>query len=124
MSKRDDGSVFIEAMVAAAIVALSLAAMYRTVEQSAQYNRMIDAKRTAFLIAQSHLASVGSAVPIAEGVTGGMDGDYAWSVRIAPDGNNNASDAGQLWQVTVAVRATSGGNDLAVLQSFALAPAG
>lgn len=123
MSK-DSGSVFIEAMIAAAIVAMSLAAMYHSIEQSARYSRMIDEKRTALLIAQSHLASVGSAVPIVQGMTGGLDGPYAWSINIAPQGSD-ASDAGQLWQVTVAVReANGGGGDLAVLQTLELAPAG
>ena len=121
---RDSGSVFIESMVAAAIVTLSLAAMYRTVEESAHNSRVIAEKRMAMLIAQSHLATIGSVIPVAQGNTGGIEGTYAWSVAIAPDSDTNASDAGQLWQVTVAVRPVEGGNDLVTLRSLALGPAG
>ncbi len=124
MKRRDEGSVLIEAMVAAAIVTLSLAALYRTVEDSARHGRVLNEKRVALLIAQSHLASVGSLVPVAEGVTNGIDGPYAWSVRIDPDSNSDASDAGQLYQVTVAVRHADDGNDIVALHSLALAPAG
>jgi hypothetical protein len=121
---RDLGSVFIESMVAAAIVTLSLAAMYRTVEESAHNSRVIAEKRMAMLIAQSHLATIGSVIPVAQGDTGGIEGAYAWSVAITPDNDTNASDAGQLWQVTVAVRPAEGGNDLVTLRSLALGPAG
>jgi hypothetical protein len=37
--RNDSGSVFIESMVAAAIVALALGAMYRVIEDGAMRNR-------------------------------------------------------------------------------------
>ena len=120
MMKSDAGSVFIESMVAAAIVALALAAMYHAISDGAMRNRKLDRKETALLIAQSELSAVGSAIPLASGMTGGTDGDYAWRVDIAPY-DADASDTGTLWQVTVSVRALDGGNDLVSLTSLKVA---
>ena len=58
-------------------------------------------------------------------MTGGTDGSYAWRVDIEPyNGAADASDTGELWRVTVSVRALEGGRDLVTLNSLALAPAG
>lgn len=123
MMKNDSGSVFIESMVAAAIVALSLAAMYRVIEDGAMRNRAVNAKQNALLIAQSELAAVGSAIPLAQGMTGGTEGPYAWRVDISPsDAESAASSAGQLWDVTVSVRLLDRGNAIVTLNSLALAP--
>lgn len=123
--KNDSGSVFIELMVAAAIVALSLAAMYRVIEDGAMRNRMDNRKQTALLIAESELAAVGSAIPLAQGMTGGTQGPYAWRVDISPsDAQSEASNAGPLWQVTVSVRPLDGGNAIVTLNSLALAAGG
>jgi hypothetical protein len=123
MMKNDNGSVFIESMVAAAIVALSLAAMYRVIEDGAMRNRAVNEKQNALLVAQSELAAVGSAIPLAQGMTGGTEGPYAWRVDISPSdvGSNTSSVAGQLWQVTVSVRALDGGNAIVTLNSLVLA---
>lgn len=121
--RRDSGSVFVELMIAAAIVALSLAAMYRAIGDGALRNRQINQKQTALLVAQSELAAVGSAIPLSPGTTGGTDGPYAWRVDVEPfNGDADASDAGALWQVNVSVRALDGGNVLVSLTSLALAP--
>jgi hypothetical protein len=123
MMKNDSGSVFIESMVAAAIVALSLAAMYRVIEDGAMRDRAVNAKQNALLIAQSELAAVGSAIPLAQGMTGGTEGPYAWRVDISPsDAESAASSAGQLWEVTVSVRLLDRGNAIVTLNSLALAP--
>jgi hypothetical protein len=123
MTKNDSGSVFIESMVAAAIVALSLATMYRVIEDGAMRNRTVNEKQNALLIAQSELAAVGSAIPLATGMTGGTEGPYAWRIDISPsDAESPASSAGPLWQVTVSVRPLDGGNAIITLNSLALAP--
>ena len=124
MMKDDSGSVFIESMVAAAIVAMSLAAMYRAIEDGAMRTRAVNEKQTALLIAESELAAVGSAIPVAPGMTGGTEGPYAWRVDSSPSdgGSSAASGAGELWQVTVSVRALDGGNAIVTLDSLALAP--
>jgi hypothetical protein len=125
MMKNDSGSVFIESMVAAAIVALSLAAMYRVIEDGAMRDRAVNEKQNALLIAQSELAAVGSAIPLAQGMTGGTEGPYAWRVDISPsDTESAASNTGPLWQVTVSVRPLDGGNAIVTLNSLALSPVG
>ena len=67
MTARDSGSVFLDTMIAAAIVALTLGVMFRTISDSAARQRTIEARRSAYLVAQSELASVGSAIPLAPG---------------------------------------------------------
>ncbi len=125
MMRNDSGSVFIESMVAAAIVALSLAGMYRVIEDGAMRNRAVNEKQNAILIAQSELAAVGAAIPLAPGMTDGTEGPYAWRIDISPsDAASPASNAGPLWQVTVSVRALDGGNAIVTLHSLALAPGG
>jgi hypothetical protein len=121
--RRDDGSVLIEAMVASVVVALMLAAMYRAIADTAMGNAHATEKRTALMIAQSELAAVGSAVPLAPGVTGGLQGPYAWRVEIEPYSEAlTSSQAGPLWEVTVSVRTTNSNADLVTLRSLALGP--
>jgi general secretion pathway protein I len=121
--RNDSGSVFIESMVAAAIVALALGAMYRVIEDGAMRNRMVNEKQTALLIAQSELAAVGSAIPLAQGMTGGTEGPYAWRIDIAPSGlAGAASSSGELWQVTVSVRSLDSDNAIVTLDSLAVGP--
>jgi hypothetical protein len=124
MMRNDSGSVFIESMVAAAIVALSLAAMYRVIEDGAMRDRAVNEKQTALLIAESELAAVGSGIPLAHGMTSGTEGPYAWRVDISPSGagSGNPSIAGPLWQVTVSVRALDSENAIVTLNSLSLSP--
>ena len=60
MRRGDAGFALVEAMIGAAIVAISLAAMYAAIYESASRNRMAEQRRTAMMIAQSELAAVGS----------------------------------------------------------------
>lgn len=120
MTARDSGSVFLDTMVAAAIVALTLGVMFRTISDSAARQRTIEGRRTAYLVAQSELASVGSAIPLAPGVTNGADGALTWSVDIEPFDDGVASaQAGRLWSVEVTV-GPPGGRRLARLRSLRL----
>jgi type II secretory pathway pseudopilin PulG len=86
MRRDDAGFALVEAMIGAAIVAISLAAMYAAIYESASRNRMAEQRRTAMMIAQSELAAVGSIIPAAPGTTEGMEGDYYWRVDIQPFG--------------------------------------
>jgi type II secretory pathway pseudopilin PulG len=88
MKRGEAGSALIEAMVGAAIVAGSLAAMYAAIYESSARNRMAEARRTAMMIAQSELAAVGSIIPAAPGITEGTEGDFYWRVDIEPYGAN------------------------------------
>jgi hypothetical protein len=80
----DDGSVLVEAMVGAAIIAMTLIGMYQSIINSAAHNRMAESRRTAMMIAQSELAAVGPIIPSMPGTTEGTEGDFYWRVDIAP----------------------------------------
>lgn len=120
---RDRGSALIEALIGCAIVGLTLGTMYRAMSDSAARNRMAEEKRFATLIAQSELAAVGPIIPVQAGMTSGVELGLPWRVTIEPfAGNLPASTAGQVWQVTVAVR-NSHGAPLVSLTTLALGKA-
>ena len=120
--RRDSGSIFIDTMIAAAIVAVSLGAMCQVIANSAARHRMTESRRTALMIAQSELAAVGSAIPISVGQVSGAEGRYVWLIDIEPrDAGFTQSKAGSLWTVSVVVRA-QGEGELARLESLRLGP--
>ena len=86
MRRGDAGFALVEAMIGAAIVAISLAAMYGAISESAARNRMAEQRRTAMMIAQSELAAVGSIIPATPGTTEGTEGDFYWRIDIQPFG--------------------------------------
>jgi type II secretion system protein I len=75
----DRGSVFIEALVASAIVAMAVLAMLQSVTASALAAHGIADRRLAMLVAQSQLAAVGYLTPL-DGQSNGSDGIYQWRV--------------------------------------------
>lgn len=104
MLRGEAGSALIEAMVGAAIVAITLAAMYSAITGSAARNRMAEDRRMAMMIARSEMAAVGSVIPAAVGITEGANGDFYWRVDIEPYGAGPPpSIVGQLCLVTVVV---------------------
>jgi hypothetical protein len=124
MSARDQGSVFIDAMIAAAIVTLSLGTMYRAMADGASHDRMAEGRRMALLVAQSEMAAVGSLIPEVQGTTSGVEGPFAWQVDVEPFNTGfSASRAGAVWQVTVSVRPQSGAPDAVVLRNIQVGPA-
>jgi hypothetical protein len=124
MRRRDSGSALVEALIGSAIVALTLATMYRAITDSAARNRMAEEKRFANLIAQSELATVGPIVPVAPGVTTGVESGLPWRIQIEPLASPPpASTTGQLWRVTVSVR-NSRGRQLVSLSTLALGRSG
>jgi general secretion pathway protein I len=86
MRRSEGGFALVEAMIGAAIVAITLATMYAAIYESAARNRMAEQRRMAMMIAQSELAAVGSIIPAAPGNTEGTEGDFYWRVDIAPYG--------------------------------------
>jgi len=114
----------VEALIGSAIVALTLGAMYHATMNSAARNRMAEEKRFANLIAQSELATVGSMVRIEPGVTTGIQAGFPWRIQIEPFAADlPASNAGQVWRVTVSVRNPKG-RALAVISTLALGQGG
>ncbi|WP_165190172.1 hypothetical protein [Caulobacter soli] len=107
MTGRREGSVLVEALVATAIVALVLVGVLRTIEDSLMRHRIVEARRTALMIARSGLAEVGFSTPLAEGVVAGEENGYVWRIAVArcPDAASADSAAGRLYCVDVDVRA-------------------
>ncbi len=122
MKSDERGSLFLEALIAAAIIAMVLAGAYQAVGAAAARQHQLEARRAAYLIAQSQLASVGGDLAVQPGSAGGVDGDYVWRIDITPYRDALAqSAAGELYQVRVGVRPRGAGADLAVLTSLRLA---
>jgi len=119
----DLGAVFVEAVIASAIVAMALGATYRVIADSASRDRAAQARRVALLIAQSELADVGAEIPLASGDTSGIDGDLVWRVDVSSyTQGNDDSDAGGLWEVSVVVKPRAGGANLVTLRTLRMGP--
>lgn len=119
----DCGSMLIETLIAAAIVAMMTGAMFVSLAGSAERQRMVVARRQALMVARSELALVGAEVPASPGRVTGLSGPYAWQIDISPYGGDlNASQAGALAAVTVTVRHDPRGAALATLHTLRLMP--
>jgi type II secretory pathway pseudopilin PulG len=117
----DSGAVFVESIIAAAIVAMALGATLQVVADSAGRDRSAEAHRTALLVAQSELDEVGVNIPLETGRTFGEADEMAWRVDVSPyaaEGEPNS--AGALWKVAVSVRSRHGGPDLVSLETLRL----
>jgi hypothetical protein len=118
------GSVFVESVVAAAIVALALVGTLRVVADCAARDHAVEERRAAVLIAQSELDAVGSEIPLAPGRTSGLAGDLVWRVATYRYTESGVpGPAGIPWRVVVTVGPRAGGRDLARLESLRLGPA-
>jgi hypothetical protein len=120
--RREAGSAFVEAIIAAAIVAMALGATWRVVADSAARDRDVETRRMALLVAQSELADIGEDIPLVPGDASGQSGDLAWHVEIAPYAESeDRSSAGALLEVAVSVSPLAGGPRLVTLHSLRLA---
>lgn len=119
----DRGSVFIDSMVAAAIVALALGATFQAIGEGARRSRDVEAHRMALMVAQSQLAAVGSQYPLHPGVSTGEANGYVWRIDVSPYTEGvESSAAGGLWRVAVSVEERAGGPDLVSLHTLRLGP--
>ena len=123
MNSGESGSVFIEALVATAIVAVVLGGVFRVTADSVARHRMVNDRRYALLIARSQMAAAGFAIPFASGVTEGTDGEDIWRVDMRPcPSSDSAASAGTLYCIAVSVRNAREGAPLITLSSRRLAP--
>ena len=119
--RRDAGSVFVESMIAATIVAVALGGTFQVIGDGAARDRASQDRRLALLVAQSELAAVGAEIPLVSGQNSGLADDMTWRVDITPYGDGvDASAVGPLWRVSVTVRRRDGGPDLARLETLKL----
>lgn len=125
MSRRDGGSMLVEAIIAAGIVAVMMAALYTSIAGSASRQQMLSDRRLALLVARSAMATVGEETPSTVGTTTGVNGDYAWRIDIAPYGGDlTPSAAGPLGVITVQVFKGGQGRSLATLRTLRVMPSG
>jgi type II secretory pathway pseudopilin PulG len=123
MTRPDSGSMLVETLIAAAIVAAMTGAMFVSLAGSAERQRMVAQRRQALMVARSELALVGAEVPARPGRVTGLSGPYAWQIDISPYGGDlNPSQAGGLAAVTVTVRRDPHGAPLATLHTLRLMP--
>ena len=119
MRGQERGSIVIEAMIAAAIVAAMLGAAFEAVQATSRNVRLAEARRDAMLVAQSTMALVGIAIPVVPGATGGGADALHWRVDIVrtevPPG-----PAGSVDLVTVTVMGPDASPPLARLRSLRL----
>jgi type II secretion system protein I len=124
MSERENGSVLIEAMVAAAIVSMMLVTMYQSIDQSMTGATRVADKRMALLIAQSEMDAVGTVLPVSGGSKSGAEGSFVWRVDIVPyPVATGPSNSGSLYEVTVSVRDRSRDADLVSLHTLRIGSA-
>jgi hypothetical protein len=122
-ARHDSGAIFVESLVAAAIVAMILVTTFRVIADGAVHARMTEQRRIALLVAQSELAAVGSEIPIEAGENSGVSGGMVWTVDISPySDESGASTVGALWQVAVSVRPRAERRDLIRLRTLRLGP--
>ena len=118
--EREQGSVLVEAMVAAGVMAMTLAVAYRAAGDGALRTQAADRSRLAVLEAQSRLAEVGGDIALAPGQSSGRDGDIAWRVDVAPAAAQGAGAR------LLAVSASAGPRDgppRVTLRTLRIAPA-
>jgi general secretion pathway protein I len=85
-SPRRRGFTLIEALAAFAILALSLGQLLRSISAGAENERRADFLMQATADGQSHLARLGTEIPLVEGETGGRyDDGLVWALGVSRD---------------------------------------
>ncbi len=112
------GSIFLEAVIAAALVSIILVALFNTLVDSTRHARMVRDQQYALLVAQSQLATVGTSLPLRSGVVRGASGRYRWRIEMAPTAGEGRGKVGQVLRVTVFVRTADGTRDAVSLSSL------
>jgi hypothetical protein len=118
--RRDEGSIVIEALVAALIVAAMAGTLFETIAGNARAERAAAGQGRALLVARSRLAAAGIDTPLAAGITEGRDGDLAWRVAVEPYEGDGTSDVDPVSRVTVTVGAPGARAPLVTLSSLAI----
>jgi hypothetical protein len=121
MMRADQGSMFIETLIAAAIVAGVLGMSYQVLSDAVSRSRSVESRRMALLVAQSQLAAIGETRPVPLGATSGVAPPFIWRATVERlPGGMATSQAGDLARVTVTVRPSEGGADLVSLTTLRL----
>ena len=82
VNRDTEGFALIEAVVALAIVAFVIGAMFETLAMARSAIAGAEARREAMLEARSIVAQLGATVPLVPGTSEGQDGSHHWRVDI------------------------------------------
>jgi hypothetical protein len=120
--KQDAGSVLIESVMAAAIIAMILGTGFKAIGTSLNRSRTLEDQQRALLVAQSQLALLGPVIPANYGQKNGVDQGLRFEVKIDPYTNDTtAGSETRLVQVTVEVFKGDPAKRLAQLRSLRVA---
>jgi len=117
----DSGSILVDAVVASAIIAITLGATFEVLGSVRHRQGQMDDRREALLVARSEMAAVGSEIALAPGRSEGLAGDYVWRVEVTPYAQPGpASKAGDLALVRVSVSLRQDKTELTRLSTLRL----
>ena len=120
-ARSERGSAFVDAVLAAGIVAITLSATFQVIADGAGRQRAADLRRSALLVAQSEMDAVGAEIPLQAGAQDGVSGDFVWRVEISPYAEDSDANAvGPVWRVAVGVRRRGESAALVTLDSLRL----
>lgn len=81
----EEGSAFLETIIAAALLAGILGVTFETLQAAADRARKANLREQATLVAQSRLAQYPVTSTVRPDRLGGSDGGFHWQVEIVPD---------------------------------------
>jgi general secretion pathway protein I len=83
--QRESGFTLLEVLVALAILAISLGVLIPVFAGTLDREAALADQKTAAMLAQSKLDTVGSEIPLADGVSDGtFSNGFSWHIEIAP----------------------------------------
>jgi hypothetical protein len=121
--RREAGFAFLDAVIAAAVIAGTVGVMYRVVADGTARTRAVTVKRLAVMVAESRLATVGTEIPLSAGTVTGLEGPFIWRLQVTPYSvGPGRSEAGELYRVAVTVRYRTADGNAVEIRSLRLAP--
>jgi prepilin-type N-terminal cleavage/methylation domain-containing protein len=111
MTRREDGFTLIEAIVATAVFALLLSALYQGLTAGWRGLKKVNSEEIALALLSQKLASTGVETPLVTSAATGVADGIAWQSQIAPYAEpaaGNVSGPYQGFWITVTVRWKNG----------------
>ena len=124
---KDEGFSLLEVLVALAIAALALGALFQTTSIVASSLTKAREKLSSALVAQSVFAGLGTEHPVVPGIVRGRtEVGIAWRLEIAPvpaDRAQDGTESGWIELLQVEVEAVKGRNEPVRLSTLRIRPA-
>jgi hypothetical protein len=121
----DSGTIILETMIAAAVIAAILGAYFMTLTQSARQVGIAEQRRIEYRIAQSQMVAANIDQRLVTGTVSGVRQGYGWRTTVTPlPGIRQESAAGRLVSVAVTVWPQNNPASRVTLESVRLMPSG